>query len=156
MSGGTQSGDIRGYFAGNSSISATFPSDLADNTTILVFCSFPISGCTNPGGCMSETNISFGNASHMNFTLFAASRVTVHMAGGFWQLAASQQVLETIVDVGGTRSAPKIIFPAGSKRQMTHSVQLEVGQYAVYAKSTKGEFAGVQWRHMLYDDHQSG
>lgn len=139
LSGGTQAGDIRGYFAGNSSVAAAFPPDLADNATVLVFCSFAIPGCTNPGGCMSHTNISFGSPTHKNFTLFAASRVTVHMSGGFWQLAASQQVTETRVGVDGTRSAPTVVFPAGSRRSSAHSVRLEVGQYAVYAKSGGGE-----------------
>lgn len=135
LSGGTQAGDIRGYFAGNSSIAATFPSDLADNATVLVFCSFPIPGCADPGGCISSTNISFGKPSHKTFTLFAASRVTVHMNGGFWKLA-SQQVIETIVSVNGTRSVPREIFPVGTKGQVTHSVRLETGENAIYAKSS--------------------
>jgi hypothetical protein len=134
LSGGTQTGDIRGYFAGNSSIAATFPSDLADNATVLVFCSFPIPGCADPGGCMSSTNISFGDPSHKTFTLFAASRATVHMTGGFWKLV-SQQVAETIVGVNGTRSVPKVIFSASTKGQVEHSIKLEIGEYAIYAKS---------------------
>ena len=60
-------------------------------------------GCANPGGCMSSTNISFGAPSHTAFTLFAASRATVHMTGGFWTLGGSQRMTETIVDANGTR-----------------------------------------------------
>ena len=81
------------------------------------------------------TNISFGEPSHKTFTLFAASRVTVHMNGGFWKLA-SQQVIETIVSVNGTRSVPREIFPVGTKGQVTHSVRLETGENAIYAKSS--------------------
>ena len=141
LSGGTQTGDIRGFFAGNSSIGGVLE-DLADNATVLVFCSFPVAGCANPGGCMSNTNISHGAPSHKTFTIFAASWITVDLTGGFWQLA-SQQVTETIVGVDGLRHATTVIFPAGSKGQMSHSVQLEVGEYAVYTKKAVGDAALV-------------
>jgi hypothetical protein len=75
LSGGTEAGDHRGLFAGNTTAVA-FPDDVADNTTVLAFLGYKI----------PSANISFGSAEMKAFTLFAASdNATVHMRGGFMQ-----------------------------------------------------------------------
>ena len=125
LSGGTQDGDIRGLFAGNTT-AVEFPDDLADNATVLAFLGYQIPSST----------ISFGTAAMKTFTLFAASdNGTVHMSGGFWSLA-SQSMTETIIPVAGGAGHSKEIFPAGTSGAQTHAVSLKIGEYAKYEKKT--------------------
>ena len=62
LSGGSEPGDHRGLYAGNTTAVA-FPDNLADNTTVLAFLGYRI----------PSTTISFGSIGMTTFTLFAAS-----------------------------------------------------------------------------------
>ena len=123
LSGGTQRGDNRGLFVGNATASVAFP-PIADNTTLLVFCGWEV----------SSADISFGSPEHDHFTLLAASDAVAHMQGGFWALSPQQQMTETVVTDGSTRSHT-IIVP--SSTGTAHSVALSVGDTALYSKTRR-------------------
>jgi hypothetical protein len=152
LSGGTEAGDHRGLFVGNTT-SVVFPDDVADNTTVLAFLGYQIPYAT----------ISFGTPAMKTFTLFAASdNSTVHMSGGFCKFTrsrlllvmtlcgsivdtltllvvvagslASQSLTDTILPAGGGAPKVTVLFPAGTSGKQTHSVSLKVGDYAKYEK----------------------
>eukprot|EP01052_Picozoa_sp_SAG31_P014515 SAG31_NODE_905_length_11119_cov_2.887931_6_plen_182_part_00 len=119
LSGGTEAGDHRGLFVGNTT-AVKFPVDLADNATVLVFLGYRI----------PSTTISFGSPTMKSFTLFAASdNATVHMQGEFWTLEGGQSLVETIISVDGSSRQKGV--PAGAKE---HSLSLRIGEYARYEK----------------------
>ena len=119
LTGGTEPGDHRGFFAGNTT-AVSFPADLADNATVLAFLGYEI----------HSTTITFGSPEMKSFTIFAASdNATVHMQGGFWTLAAGQSMTETIIPVAG--APQQKVVPAGAK---VHSVTLRVSEYARFEK----------------------
>lgn len=125
LSGGTEPGDNRGLFAGNTT-AVDFPDDLADNATVLVFLGYQI----------PSTSISHGQPDHTSFTLFAASDAqTVHMSGGFWELN-SQQVTETIIGADGATKATNKLFPSPQSGQKAHTAVLKIGEYAKYEKTS--------------------
>jgi hypothetical protein len=99
LSGGTQTGDIRGLYAGSATTPVQFP-PIADNTTLLFYFGYHI----------PSANISYGEPSHKTFSIFAASTGTAHLSGGFWSLS-HQQVMETIVHVDGTKGEAVPVFP---------------------------------------------
>ena len=80
-------GDHRGFFAGSTAAVEFPPTDLADNATVLAFLGYQI----------PSTNISFGTPAMKTFTLFAASdNSTVHMSGGFFDLASGEFMTQII------------------------------------------------------------
>jgi hypothetical protein len=123
--GGTEAGDHRGFFAGSTVAVEIPPADLADNATVLAFLGYQI----------PSTNISFGSPAMKSFTLFAASdNSTVHMSGGFFDLASGESMTQIITPAAGGPQQQKVIFPAGTTGEKAHSVSMRVGDYARYEK----------------------
>jgi hypothetical protein len=119
---GTEPGDHRGLYAGNTT-AVEFPPDVADNATILV----------TTGLGVPHTNISYGTPAHRRITFFAAGNVTLHMGGGFWSLQ-HENVLEQIVRADDSVIRSAHVFPAAATGQLRHSVVLQIGEYAIYTK----------------------
>jgi hypothetical protein len=123
LSGGTEPGDHRGFFAGSTG-AVQFSDDLQDNATVLTFLGYQI----------PSTNISFGSQDMTSVTFFAASdNATLHMSGGFWNLTG-QAVIERVLPANGSLPSQREVFPAGTSGPQTHSVSLRTGDYARYHK----------------------
>lgn len=95
---------------------------MANNATVLV--------ATALG--LPFVNISYGSPAHRRITFFGASNVTLHMGGGFWNLA-TQNMQETTIRANGSTSTVNV-FPTAATGQRRHSVVLRVGEYAIYTK----------------------
>ena len=122
LEGGTDqsSAHFSVYFGSTTSTRVTLP-PVPNASTILV--------CQSVGVPFANLSLPRGNNTELSF--FAASNITVHMSGGFWELR-NANILEAVTRADGTASE-RWVFPSNVTGGKTHTVVLAVRDRVRYS-----------------------